>query len=56
MSYRDWRLTCLAFGENVVVVANPAKDASSPWWYGTLAKGEGKGWFPHSYVEEMKGK
>jgi uncharacterized protein YaiE (UPF0345 family) len=37
-----------------VVEAHPAKDAESPWWYGTLVKEGKSGWFPHTYVEEMK--
>jgi hypothetical protein len=44
----------LSFIENVVIEAHPAKDSESPWWYGTLVKEGRKGWFPHTYVEEMK--
>ena len=51
--YDGQRDVDLSFTENVVIVAHPAKDASSPWWYGLLVDGVGKGWFPHSYVEEM---
>ena len=39
----------------MVIVAHPAKDDSSPWWFGMLVDGGGKGWFPHTYVEEMHG-
>ena len=37
----------------MVIEAHPAKDPESPWWYGTLVKEGKKGWFPHTYVEEM---
>lgn len=37
-----------------MLVAHPAKDASSPWWYGTVIESGAKGWFPHNYVEELK--
>ena len=52
--YDGQRDVDLSFAENVVVLAHPAKDASSPWWYGTLVKSGEKGWFPHDYVQEMK--
>ncbi|KAK4688172.1 actin cytoskeleton-regulatory complex protein PAN1, partial [Tremellales sp. Uapishka_1] len=52
--YEGQRDADLSFIENVVILAHPAKDESSPWWYGTLAKEGKKGWFPHSYVEEMQ--
>ena len=38
-----------------MIVAHPAKDASSPWWYGMSVEEGRKGWVPHSYVEEMTG-
>ncbi|WWD16911.1 hypothetical protein CI109_101343 [Kwoniella shandongensis] len=43
----------LSFKENVVILAHPAKDQSSDWWYGLSVKEGSKGWFPKSYVEEM---
>jgi hypothetical protein len=52
--YEGQRDVDLSFNENMVVVAHPAKDPSSPWWYGLLVDGGQKGWFPHDYVSEMK--
>ncbi|ORX36220.1 hypothetical protein BD324DRAFT_627945 [Kockovaella imperatae] len=52
--YEGQRDVDLSFKEDIVLVAHPAKDASSPWWYGIMVDGGGKGWFPHSYVEEIK--
>lgn len=37
-----------------MILAHPAKDVSSPWWYGTLAHSGHAGWFPASYVESME--
>jgi hypothetical protein len=54
-AYEGQREVDLSFKENVVIIAHPAKDPSSPWWYGTVVDGGKSGWFPHSYVEEMKG-
>ncbi len=36
--YEGLRDVDLSFAENVVIDATPTKDASSPWWYGTLVK------------------
>ena len=35
-------------------MAHPAKDSSSPWWYGMLMQEGKSGWFPNNYVEEIK--
>lgn len=53
-AYDGQRDVDLSFIENVVIEAHPAKDSQSPWWYGTLVKEGKKGWFPHTYVEELK--
>lgn len=53
--YEGQREVDLSFKENVVIVAHPAKDGSSPWWYGMSVEEGRKGWFPHTYVEEMTG-
>ena len=53
--YDGQRDVDLTFKEDTVIVAHPAKDASSPWWYGLVVDGGAKGWFPHDYVEEIKG-
>jgi hypothetical protein len=37
-------------------MAHPAKDSSSPWWYGMLLQEGKSGWFPNNYVEEIKRK
>ncbi|TXT04229.1 hypothetical protein VHUM_04227 [Vanrija humicola] len=42
----------LPFQENVVLVANPAKDPNGPWWYATLPNGKA-GWIPGSFVEKF---
>jgi hypothetical protein len=52
--YEGQRDVDLSFKENVVIIAHPSKDDSSPWWYGMVVDGGAKGWFPHNYVEEMK--
>jgi hypothetical protein len=44
----------LTFKENVIILAHPAKDETSPWWYGMLVDEGGKGWFPHDYVSEVQ--
>lgn len=54
--YDGQRDVDLSFIENVVIEAHPAKDPQSPWWYGTLVKEGKKGWFPHTYVDELKRK
>ena len=38
----------------MVLMAHPAKDSSSPWWYGMLMQEGKSGWFPNNYVEEIK--
>jgi len=53
--YEGQRDVDLTFKEDTVIVAHPAKDASSPWWYGLVVDGGARGWFPHDYVEEIKG-
>lgn len=44
----------LSFKENMVLMAHPAKDEGSPWWYGMLLQEGKSGWFPNNYVEEIK--
>ena len=51
--YTGQRDEDLTFEENVILSAHPAKDASSAWWYGSLASGAKKGFFPRSYVEPI---
>ncbi|KAK8861200.1 hypothetical protein IAR55_002019 [Kwoniella newhampshirensis] len=43
----------LSFQENVVILAHPARDENSDWWYGLSVKEGSKGWFPRNYVEVM---
>jgi len=52
-SYAGQRDEDLTFEENDIVSAHPAKDATSDWWYGSLASGAKKGFFPRSYVEAI---
>lgn len=52
-AYEGQRDVDVSFPENVIILAHPAKDASSPWWYGMVVKSGEKGWFPHSYVDEI---
>lgn len=54
--YEGQRDVDLSFKENMVIIAHPAKDPSSAWWYGLLVDGGAKGWFPHDYVKEMQSK
>lgn len=43
-------LTCQpAFGENLIISANPSKSGSD-WWYGKLEKEGTKGFLPKSYI------
>jgi hypothetical protein len=42
----------LAFGENLVLLANPSKTGGD-WWYGTLVRGSYSGFFPKSYVQPL---
>jgi hypothetical protein len=51
--YSGQRDEDLTFEENDVLSAHPPKDASSDWWYGSLASGSKKGFFPRSYVEPI---
>ncbi|GHJ86190.1 hypothetical protein NliqN6_2592 [Naganishia liquefaciens] len=52
--YDGQRDVDLSFKENMILMAHPAKDPVSPWWYGMLLQGGKSGWFPNSYVEEIK--
>lgn len=51
--YAGQRDEDLSFEENDVLSAHPARDADSAWWYGSLASGSKKGFFPRSYVEPI---
>ncbi len=51
--YAGQREEDLSFEENDVLNAHPAKDAESAWWYGSLASGGKKGFFPRSYVDAI---
>lgn len=54
-AYESQRDEDLSFAENNVILAHPAKEASSDWWYGTLlSDGSGKkGTFPRTYVASI---
>ncbi len=43
----------LAFPENTVIVAHPSK-SGGPWWYGLLPLTGKKGFFPHTYVQDLE--
>jgi len=43
----------LSFGENLIIVANPAKN-DGDWWYGTIVTSSKSGLFPKTYVEVVK--
>jgi len=43
-------LSVLAFGENLVIIANPSK-SDGDWWYGKTVSTGKKGLFPKTYVE-----
>ena len=43
-------LSMLAFGENLVIIANPSK-SDGDWWYGKTVSTGKKGLFPKTYVE-----
>lgn len=47
---------CIAFVENIIIEAHPAKDESSPWWYGKLSVTDKSGWFPKDYVKPLEDK
>lgn len=51
--YSGQRDEDLTFEENDILSAHPPKDASSDWWYGSVASGSKKGFFPRSYVEPI---
>ncbi|KAL7419920.1 hypothetical protein Q5752_005838 [Cryptotrichosporon argae] len=53
-AYEGQRDVDLSFKEDTVLVAHPAKDADSPWWYGIVVDGGAKGWFPKDYVQELE--
>lgn len=54
--YEAQRAEDLGFIENSVILAHPAKDESSDWWYGSIvneASGK-KGTFPRAYVQSIE--
>ena len=42
-----------AFGENLIIIANPSKSGGE-WWYGTIGNTGKSGLFPKTYVEVVK--
>ena len=42
-----------AFGENLIIVANPSK-SDGDWWYGTVSNTSKSGLFPKTYIEIVK--
>ena len=44
---------CVAFVENLAIIAHPSKSGGD-WWYGTLVQNGKKGFFPSSYVQIME--
>jgi len=44
---------CLAFAENLVLVAHPSKSGGD-WWYGTLLAEARSGFFPKTYVQTLE--
>jgi Variant SH3 domain len=46
-------LSALAFGENLVLLANPSKSGGD-WWYGTVVRDGKSGFFPKTYVEQLE--
>lgn len=42
----------VAFGENLILKANPSKTGGD-WWYGTLVRDGKAGLFPKTYVAEF---
>ena len=42
-----------AFGENLIIIANPSK-SDGDWWYGTISNANKSGLFPKTYVEVVK--
>lgn len=53
-AYEAQRPEDLAFPEDAVVLAHPAKDENDGWWFGSLVMSGAKGWFPSSYVEPFQ--
>lgn len=43
----------VAFGENLILLANPSKTGND-WWYGTVLQDGKSGFFPKTYVEEVE--
>ncbi|KAG8932121.1 hypothetical protein FRC01_000235 [Tulasnella sp. 417] len=48
--YEAQRAEEISFGENQVILAHPSK-SGDVWWYGSLARGGPKGFFPYTYVQ-----
>jgi len=46
-------MLALAFGENLVLLANPSKSGGD-WWYGTVVQDGKSGFFPKTYVEQLE--
>jgi hypothetical protein len=46
-------MLALAFGENLVLLANPSKSGGD-WWYGTVVRDGKSGFFPKTYVEQLE--
>ena len=42
-----------AFGENLIIIANPSKSGGD-WWYGTISNTSKSGVFPNTYVEVVQ--
>jgi actin cytoskeleton-regulatory complex protein PAN1 len=42
-----------AFGENLIIIANPSKSGGD-WWYGTISSTNKSGFFPNTYVEVVQ--
>ena len=42
----------LAFGENLILTANPSKSGGD-WWYGTIVRDGKSGFFPKTYVQTI---
>lgn len=42
----------IAFGENLVLLANPSKTGND-WWYGTVVRDGKSGFFPQTYVQQL---
>lgn len=53
-AYEGQRDEDLSFAENVVILAHPAKELDSPWWYGTIATSGVKGWLPASFIASIE--